>query len=69
MFVSFFYSELSLYEFFFGFALYRSGTAFLANLLNNIDHEIIVQHEPNVNDYYYYGREIQTRSVTLKITD
>ncbi len=50
------------HEFFFGFALYRSGTTFLANLLNNIDHEIIVQHEPNVNDYYYYGRAIQSDS-------
>ena len=46
--------------FFFGFALYRSGTTFLANLLNSVHPEMIVQHEPNVNDYYFYGRAIRS---------
>ena len=39
---------------FFGFAVPRSGSMFLSNLLNHAPPDVIIQHEPNVNDYYHY---------------
>ena len=39
---------------FFCLAVPRSGSMFLAGLLNEASPDTIVLHEPNVNDYYYY---------------
>ena len=39
---------------FFGFAVPRSGSTFLAHFLNQALPDVIVQHEPNVIDYYEY---------------
>jgi len=39
---------------FFGFAIFRSGTAFLATFLNKVLPDAVVEHEANVNDYWYY---------------
>jgi hypothetical protein len=53
---------LSQHRLFFGFALFRSGTTFLANFLNTAAAGAIVQQEADVNDYYYYCSAIQDES-------
>jgi hypothetical protein len=50
------------HRFFFGFAVPRSGTTFLANFLNSVVERDIVQHEPNINDYYYQSKAIQSEA-------
>ena len=47
---------------FFGFAVPRSGTTFLASFLNSVVERDIVQHEPNINDYYYQALAIQSEA-------
>ena len=49
---------------FFGFAFFRSGTTFLADFLNKNLLDTIVQHEPNVSDYLYYTKALQSEVVT-----
>ncbi len=39
---------------FFGFGLIRSGTTFLANFLNRVVPDAVIEHEANVVDYWYY---------------
>ncbi len=51
---------------FFGFALYRSGTFFLSNFLNHILEDAQVEHEANVNDYWYYSRALQSEDAALR---
>lgn len=45
---------------FFGFGLFRSGTTFLANMLNETVADAVVQHEANVNDYWFYTRALRS---------
>lgn len=45
---------------FFGLAVVRSGTMFLASFLNRALPNDIIQHEPNVSDYYHYARAMQS---------
>lgn len=47
-------------RFFFGYGVYRSGTTFLADFLNRNVPNTIVQHEANVNDYWYYAKAIHS---------
>ena len=47
------------HTFFFGFAVFRSGSTFLANLLNETLPSDIVLHEPNLIDYYFYTLALQ----------
>lgn len=49
-------------RFFFGYGVYRSGTTFLADFLNRNISKAIVQHEANVNDYWYYAKAIHSVS-------
>lgn len=44
---------------FFCVAVPRSGSMFLADLLNQAAGDIVVTHEPNVFDYYFYHRAMQ----------
>jgi hypothetical protein len=50
------------HRFFFGFAVLRSGTTFLARFLNQVAENDIIQHEPNINDYYYQALAIQSET-------
>lgn len=50
------------HQLFFGFAVFRSGTTFLADFLNTNLANSIVQHEANVNDYLYYARALQNEN-------
>lgn len=45
---------------FFGFALFRSGTTFLANFLARVTPHAVILHEPNVDDYWYYHLALQS---------
>ncbi len=45
---------------FFGYGLFRSGTTFLANFLNRYAQDAVVQHEANVNDYWFYAKAIHS---------
>jgi len=49
---------------FFGLGFFRSGTTFLADFLNKSVSDVIVQHEPNLIDYYYYATAIQNPAGT-----
>ncbi len=49
---------------FFGLGFFRSGTTFLADFLNRNLEEVIVQHEPNLIDYYYFATAIQNPAGT-----
>lgn len=51
---------------FFGFGVYRSGTTFLADFLNRHVKSAIVQHEANVNDYWFYAKAIHSHSNALQ---
>lgn len=53
-------------RFFFGYGVYRSGTTFLADFLNRNISRTIVQHEANVNDYWYYAKAIHSASEAEK---
>lgn len=46
---------------FFGYGIFRSGTTFLADFLNRNAKGAIVQHEANVNDYWYYAKAIHSK--------
>src|ERR1035437_7201254 len=50
------------HQLFFGFAVFRSGTTFLADFLNQHLPDTIVQHEANVNDYLYYANALQNEA-------
>ena len=39
---------------FFVFAVNRSGTTFLANFLNRVIPDSLIEHEANVDDYWFY---------------
>ena len=47
-------------SFFFGYGVYRSGTTFLADFLNRHVRRTVVQHEANVNDYWFYAKAIHS---------
>lgn len=47
---------------FFGFALYRSGTAFLAFFLDRVIPDAVIEHEANVDDYWYYHLALQSEA-------
>ncbi|MCF8276301.1 MAG: sulfotransferase [Flavobacteriales bacterium] len=49
-------------RFFFGYGVFRSGTTFLADFLNRHAQNAIVQHEANVNDYWYYAKAMHSDS-------
>jgi len=51
---------------FFGFALYRSGTAFLAFFLDRVVPNAVIEHEANVDDYWYYHRALQSEAEAEK---
>ncbi len=53
-------SWMGSHRFFFGYGVFRSGTTFLANLLNRHARDAIVMHEANVVDYWYYPKAIQS---------
>ena len=55
--VSMWYAEKQL---FFGFGVFRSGTTFLADFLNRHVKSAVVQHEANVNDYWFYAKAIHS---------
>jgi hypothetical protein len=57
------------HRFFFGFALLRSGTMFLASVLNRALPDHIILHEPNVNDYYYYTQAIGNEAAARAYVD
>jgi len=48
-------------NFFFGYGVFRSGTTFLADFLNRHAKNTTVQHEANVNDYWYYAKAIHSK--------
>ena len=50
---------------FFGHAVHRSGTSFLSNLLNQGAKQVIVMHEVNINDYWYYAKAIHSHEEAL----
>ncbi|MDP6908657.1 MAG: sulfotransferase, partial [Flavobacteriales bacterium] len=50
------------HNFFFGYGLFRSGTTFLADLLNRHAEQAIVMHEANVNDYWHYAKAMQSHN-------
>ncbi|MBL4586170.1 MAG: sulfotransferase [Flavobacteriales bacterium] len=50
------------HHFFFGYGVFRSGTTFLADLLNRHAKQAIVMHEANVNDYWFYARAMHAHS-------
>lgn len=54
------------HRFFFGYGVFRSGTTFLADFLNRNAAQTIVQHEPNVNDYWFYSKAIHSKEDALK---
>lgn len=57
-------------RFFFGYGVFRSGTTFLADFLNRNSSDAIVQHEANVNDYWFYAKAIHSQEDALKyVTD
>jgi hypothetical protein len=45
---------------FFGYGIFRSGTTFLADFLNRHAKGSVVQHEANVNDYWFYAKAIHS---------
>ncbi len=45
---------------FFGFGLIRSGTTFLANFLNRVVPDAVIEHEANVVDYWYYPQALHS---------
>lgn len=49
-------------RFFFGYGVFRSGTTFLADFLNRHAKHAVVQHEANVNDYWYYTKAMHSES-------
>lgn len=53
------------HQVFFGFAMPRSGTFFLANFLNHLLPDAQVEHEANVNDYWFYGSALQNETNAL----
>lgn len=53
-------------RFFFGYGVFRSGTTFLADLLNRQVKNAIVQHEANVNDYWFYAEAMHSQSEALR---
>jgi len=53
-------SWLSAQQIFFGHAVPRSGTTFIANLLNCGARQASVMHEANINDYWYYTKAIHS---------
>lgn len=57
------------HRFFFGYGVFRSGTTFLADFLNRNASDTIVQHEPNVNDYWFYAKAIHSKEEALKYTN
>jgi hypothetical protein len=54
------------HKFFFGFAVPRSGTTFLADFLNSVVKQDIVQHELSINDYYYQALAIQSEAAATE---
>ena len=57
---------LGRHHFFFGYGVFRSGTTFLANLLNRYAFDAIVMHEANVVDYWYYPKAIQSHQSAVE---
>lgn len=55
-------------RFFFGYGVFRSGTTFLADFLNRHAKRAIVQHEANVNDYWYYAKAMHSQLEAEKYT-
>jgi len=51
---------------FFGFAIFRSGTAFLATFLNQIAPDAVIEHEANVDDYWYYFLALRSEAEAEK---
>ncbi len=56
---------LDSHRFFFGYGVFRSGTTFLANLLNRYANDAIVMHEANVVDYWHYPSAIQSHQAAI----
>jgi hypothetical protein len=54
------------HRFFFGYGVFRSGTTFLADFLNRNAAHTIVQHEPNVNDYWFYAKAIHSKDEAMR---
>ncbi|MCB0754824.1 MAG: sulfotransferase [Flavobacteriales bacterium] len=50
---------------FFGYGVFRSGTTFLADFLNRHAKNAVVQHEANVNDYWFYAKAIHSDKEAL----
>jgi hypothetical protein len=50
---------------FFGLAVVRSGTTFLADFLNKNLADAIVQHEPNINDFLGYSNALQNEADSI----
>jgi hypothetical protein len=53
-------------RFFFGYGVFRSGTTFLADFLNRHAKRAVVQHEANVNDYWYFAKAMQSETEATK---
>jgi hypothetical protein len=51
---------------FFGYGVFRSGTTFLADFLNRHAKQAFIQHEANVNDYWYYTKAIHSNAEAEK---
>jgi hypothetical protein len=51
---------------FFGFGLFRSGTTFLANFLNRVVPGAVIEHEANVDDYWYYHLALHSEAEAEK---
>lgn len=51
---------------FFGFAIFRSGTAFLATFLNQVIRDAVIEHEANVDDYWYYHLALRSEAEAEK---
>lgn len=51
---------------FFGFGVFRSGTTFLANFLNEVVPDAVIEHEANVDDYWYYHLALQSEEEAEK---
>jgi hypothetical protein len=56
-------------EIFFGFAIYRSGTAFLATFLDQVVQNAVIKQEANVNDYWFYHLALQSQHEAEKYID
>lgn len=53
-------------RFFFGYGIFRSGTTFLADFLNRHAKNAVVQHEANVNDYWFYAKAMHSDKEALR---